>query len=191
MKRYLPMALSLFLCHCGTEVGNGIAPEPKRTGTTTGASTGTATPTAEGASNDNKSPSEMSNSMISTSFLAACASPFAESIAGSFANADASSSFTVTITADAKKAVTALNSSSVLYTITAAPNISSYAIEALSASPAVTCGAVTTQTLMDGSLQRSVTLSNGDLVQWTLSAGKVISMKLTRSSLVVETWTQK
>jgi hypothetical protein len=191
MKRYLPMALSLFLCHCGTEVGNGIAPEPKRTDTTTGASTGAATPTAEGASKDNASPDGMSISIISTSFLAACASPFAESIAGSFANTDASSGFTVTVTADVKKAITALNSSSVLYTIAAAPNISSYAIEALSVSPAVTCSAVTTQTVMDGSLQRSVTLSNGDLVQWTLSAGKVISMKLTKSSVVLETWTQK
>lgn len=191
MKRYLPMALSLFLCHCGTEVGNGIAPEPKRTGTTTGANTGTATPTAEGASNDNKSPSEMANPIFSTSFLAACASPFAESIDGSFVNANASIGFTVTVTADAKKAVTALSSSSVLYTITAAPNTGSYAIEALSASPLVTCSAVTTQTLMDGSLERSVTLSNGDLVQWTLSAGKVSSMKLTKLSQLVENWNRK
>lgn len=190
MKRYLPMALSLFLCHCGTEVGNGIAPEPKRTDTTTGANTGTASPTAE-SSHDNSAPNGMSISIVSTSFLAACASPFAESIAGSFANADASNGFTVTVTADAKKAVTARNSTSILYTITAAPNSGSYAIEALSMSPAVTCSAVTTQTLVDGSLQRSVTLSNDDLVQWTLSAGKVSSMTLMRLSQVVEAWTLK
>lgn len=191
MKRYLPIALSLLLCHCGTEVGNGIAPEPKRSTSTNGAGTGTATPTAGEASNDNKSPENMSVSIISTSFLAACASPFAESIEGSFVNAAATYGFTVTVTADAKKAVTALNSSSILYTIAAAPSVSSYAIEALSVSPSVTCSGVTTQTFMDGSLERSVTLSSGDLVQWTLISGKVSSMKLTRQSQVIENWTKK
>lgn len=189
MKRYLPMALSLFLCHCGTEVGNGIAPEPKTTATTDGASP--QSPTAEGASNDNKSPTGMPLSILSTSFLAACASPFAEAIDGSFTNDASSTGFTVSVAADARKTITVLNSTSILYTITAAPQVSSYAIEALSDSPSVTCSAVTSQTLMDGSLQRSVTFSNGDLVQWTLTTGKVSSMKLTRQAVIVESWTKK
>jgi hypothetical protein len=188
MKRYLPMALSLFLCHCGTEVGNGVRRDSKPVGTAQGSA---GAPTAGEVTNDSAAPEKMSISIVSTSFLASCASPFAESIEGSFANADTSSGFTVTLTNDAKKAVTAVNSSAVLYTIAAAPNVGSYAIEALAVSPTVTCSAVTTQTLTDGSLQRSVTLSNGDLVQWTLTTGKVISMKLTRQSQVVENWTKK
>lgn len=188
MKRYLPMALSLFLCHCGTEVGNGVRRDPKSDGTTQGSAQA---PTAGEVTNDSAAPEKMSVSIVSPSFLAACASPFAESIEGSFANTDASSGFSVTVTADAKKAVTAVNSSSVLYTITAAPNVGSYAIEALPVSPAVTCSAVTTQTLGDGSLQRGVTLSSGDLVQWTLTSGKVTSMTLIRQSQVIENWTKK
>lgn len=188
MKRFLPIALGLLLCHCGTEVGNGIAPEPKRTGT--GANTGgaSAPEASKGDVQDDGASGQQNPYGISMSFLAACASPFAESIEGTFVNAAASTGLTVTVSVDGKKKVSRLDNASTFFVITTAPTVGPYAIEALTISPNVTCGTVTTQTLNDGSVQRSVTLSDGVVVQWTLTAGKVISMKLTNPTMSTESW---
>jgi hypothetical protein len=40
-------------------------------------------------------------------------------------------------------------------------------------------------------VQRSVTLDSGAVIQWTLSAGKVISMKLTTAEMAEESWTKR
>jgi hypothetical protein len=190
MKRFLPLALGLFLCHCGTEVGNGVAPEPKATGASNGSQT-SAPEASEGASQDHGAPVPQNTYGLSMSFIAACASPFAESIEGTFVNATGSTGFTVTVSVDGKKTVSRLDNAATFFVITTAPTVGPYAIAALSISPNVTCGTVTTQTLSDGSVQRSVTLSDGVVVQWILSAGKVISMKMTNSAMSTENWTRK
>lgn len=184
MRHLLPMALSLLLCHCGTEVGNGVAPTESTSpeGTTNDAGVPTSAPQADGK--------ETVNYVLSTSFIAACASPFAESIEGTFANSAATTVFTVTLGNDGKKTV-ARSDSSTIFVVTPAPGSGTYAIEALPHSPQVTCSAVTSQTLNDGSVQRSMTLSSGTLVQWTLSAGKVVSMKLTTAAMAEESWTKR
>ncbi len=186
MKRVLPIALSLLLCHCGTEVGNGVAPEePKTESTTAGNGSPTSAP-----QRDESSPDGLSTAIFASSFIAACASPFAEPIEGTFANSSGSVTFQVTTGSDSKKTVSR-SDNSLLFVITPAPSIGTYAIEALTTSPQVTCGAITSQTLASGSVERSVTLSDGALVQWTLSGGKVISMKLTTATMATESWTKK
>ncbi len=186
MKRALPIALSLLLCHCGTEVGNGVAPEePKTEGTTAGNGSPTSAP-----QKDESAPDAMSTSIFASSFIAACASPFAETMEGTFANSNSSVTFQVTAGSDGKKTVSR-SDNSLLFVITPAPSTGTYAIEALSGSPQVTCSAITSQTLASGSIERSVTLSDGALVQWTLSAGKVVSMKLTTAAMAVESWAKK
>jgi hypothetical protein len=186
MKRVLPIAFGLLLCHCGTEVGNGIAPEPKREGQTQNSGTPTSAPEA---AQDSAAPGEkMSDSVLSTAFIAACASPFAEKIAGTFVNG-MGQGFTVTEESNGRKTVARLDGST-LFVITAAPGAGTYAIEALIQSPQVTCSTVTTQTLSDGSLQRSVTLSDGSLVQWSFTLNEVSSLKLTTPSKM-ESWSKR
>lgn len=188
MKRLFPIALSLLLCHCGTEVGNGIAPSEDTGGAKTGSTTGTPTsaPEIDDAAGENTS---TINYVLSTSFIAACASPFAESIEGTFVNSQSQAGFKVTIGNDSKRTVSRTDGS-VIFVVTPAPSVSTYAIEALPMAPNVTCSAVTSQTLGDGTVQRSVTLSSGTVVSWTLNGGKVISMKLTTSSMAEEAWNQ-
>jgi hypothetical protein len=190
MKRVLPIALSLFLCHCGTEVGNGVAPEEPRTDGNTAGTPTSAPEKSDGVTNDSSAPGSMNQYVFSNSFIAACASPFAESIEGTFVHSANSTSFTVAISADGKKTVSHLDSSTPSV-ISPAPNAGTYAIEALAASPQVTCSAVTSQTLTDGTVQRSVTLSDGALVQWTLTSGTVTSLKVTTSSMTTESWTKR
>jgi hypothetical protein len=185
MKRILPIALGLLLCHCGTEVGNGIAPEPDTQGQTKNDGTPTSAPEAAG---DSAAPYPENNYVLSTSFIAACASPFAENIAGTFVNG-MGQGFTVTAESNGKKTLTRLDGSSI-FVITPAPDAGTFAIEALPQSPQVTCSTVTIQTLSDGSLQRSVTLSDGSLVQWTFTLNEVSAMKLTTSSRT-ESWTRR
>jgi len=188
MKRVLPIALSLLLCHCGTEVGNGVAPEDKQVdekASPDSMQTPTSGSTAESGNN-----SQTMDYVLSTSFIAACASPFAETIEGTFVNTTDTKGFTVTPGDDGKKTVTRWDGSQI-FVITPAPAAGAYAIEALPIAPQVTCSAVSSQTLNDGTLQRSVTLGNGSLIQWTLSGGKVISMKLTASSMAEEIWNKR
>ncbi|WP_141731029.1 hypothetical protein [Oligoflexus tunisiensis] len=183
MKRVLPIALGLLLCHCGTEVGNGVAPEEK---VTQGSTTGNGAPTsAPEAAEDSAT-----NYILSTSFIAACASPFAETIEGTFMNSTNTTGFKVTPETDGRKTVTRLDGSTI-FVITPAPTVGTYAIQALPMAPQVTCSEVKTETLADASLQRSVTLDNGTQLVWTLVGGKVISMKLTTSTAAEESWNRR
>jgi hypothetical protein len=190
MKHLLPMTLtltfSLLLCHCGTEVGNGVAPTESTS--PEDSSKGTGIPTS--APQADNSGTETVNYVLSTSFIAACASPFAESIEGTFANTAGTTGFTVTVGNDGKKTVARWDGSTI-FVVTSAPGSGTYAIEALPLSPSVSCSAVTSQTLNDGTVQRSVTLDSGAVIQWTLSAGKVISMKLTTAEMAEESWTKR
>jgi hypothetical protein len=184
MKRVLPIALGLLLCHCGTEVGNGVAPEEKPTQNTAGSGAPTSAPEVS------KDDGSYADYVLSTSFIAACASPFAETIEGTFMNNANTIGFKVTTDQNGRNTVTRLDGSTI-FVVTPAPTAGPYAIQALPMSPQVTCGEVKTETLADGSLQRSVTLSSGTQLVWTLVDGKVNSMKLTTSTGAEEIWNRR
>lgn len=195
MKRLLPLVVSCFLCHCGTEVGNGVAPsgggEPEASGTAT-ATNGTTNDSYMPESAKSSIPTSAGSSapVLSASLIAACASPFAETVTGTFLK-NGMPAFTVTQLAGGKKTVSRPDGS-LLYVITPTPTASTYAIEALPNSPDVGCSGVSSQTLADGSIQRSVTLSNSSVVRWTVSGGQVTSMKVTTTTpQSEEIWTQQ
>lgn len=188
MKRMLPIMFSFLLCHCGTEVGNGVAPEDTPVDATAG--TDSAQTSTSGSTNESSTNTPTIDYVLSASFIAACASPFAEAIEGTFVNPAGTKGFKVTPTDGSKKTVSRLDDSQI-FVITPAPSAGPYAIEALPIAAQVTCGTVSSQTLSTGTLQRSVTLGNGSLMQWTLSGGQVISMKLTASSMSEETWNKR
>jgi hypothetical protein len=188
MKRHLPIVLSLVLCHCGTEVGNGIAPrDPNET---EGSSdTPTSTP-PKGEGSNSGAPGSVSSYGFPSAFLAACASPFSEPIEGAFSTSSGSASFRVTLDADGKKTLSR-EDGSLMTVITPAPASGTYAIEALSGSPQVDCGEVSSRTLDNGQIERTVTLTDNTRVQWTLSEGKVSVMTFTSSTMTTETWSKK
>lgn len=172
MKRFLPALASLILCHCslGTEVGNGV-----RTTSTDGdgKASGTAgNPSPDGAPTTD----EAAALLISNYFITACASPFAENIHGGFSRSTSGQPI-IKIFIQTNGTRTVLRFDDVLvWNVKPLPDLSPYSIESQLGSPSVTCGPVSSQTLADGTVERTLTLSDGAVLSWILDAGSVVSM---------------
>ncbi len=190
MKWQFPssMLLSVCLCHCtlGTEVGNGVRPTPKPDETKAESSPTSAGNTApDSVQSDSKAPMP---SNISPYLIVACASPLAENIDGRFVDDAGQIEFKVEPgTGNTRLLTWTMNMQ--IYTIQpAALSGAPYAIEALSSSPTLSCGPVTSQTLTDGNTKRSVTFSNFITLNWVLEAGTVIEISVTDQGKSLANW---
>jgi hypothetical protein len=186
-SKILIIGLWMLRCTPGTEVGNGIQKDPDTETKAETSASGT------GSTNDSATPNtaEMPNSDLSPYLIVSCASPFAESIQGTFANGTGQPIFMVGIGTDSVRNLTLLTSLQVYSILPLPSSAAPYAIKPLPISPNLSCGTITTQTLGDGSTERTVLLSNESRLRWVLSSGKVISITvLNKDDSQQEKWTK-
>ncbi len=186
-SKILIIGLWMFRCTPGTEVGNGVQKDPETEAKVEASAPGT------GSTTDSASPNqaEMPSSNLSPYLIISCASPFAESIQGTFANEMGQAIFKVAIGTDSVRYLTLLSSLEIYSILPLPSSAAPYAIKPLPISPNLSCGTITTQTLGDGSTQRTVLLSNESRLQWVLNSGKVISITvLNKDESQQEKWTK-
>jgi len=185
-SKILIVGLWMVRCTPGTEVGNGVQKDPD-----TEAKVETSAPTA-GSTTDSASPNQADspNSELSPYLIVSCASPFAEAMQGTFANEMGQAIFKVAIGTDSVRYVTLLSSMQILNILPLPTSAAPYAIKPLPTSPNLSCGTIRTQTLADGSTERTVLLSNESRLRWVLSSGKVISIAILNKDDSQQKWTK-
>ncbi len=184
----LLLQLSLVACNLGTEVGNGVRPTPPQTETVQSSGSAGA-PSTDGASTNDSA--ETASKKVETQLaphlylFAACASPFAETITGDFNLSSGKLAFSITMQSASTNKQVLLTASQTLIDIEVPVNaVGSFQIKPNVLSPSLSCGTVTSETLADNQLKRSVQLSDGTLLSWTLKSGAVDKIEVNANSVV-------
>lgn len=181
MHRFTSIIFSyILLCGAcrGTEVGNGVQPTPTPTPTET-------PDTADKATAKTSSPESSptgNNSKISTEIpiyiLVACASPLADPILGKFIEQTSALTFRVASGQEDERLIFEKDSQTAYKSSPKPTATNPFAISPTAISPDLSCGQVTSQTLSNGTLQRTVLLSDKTQLSWILENQTVVKITI-------------